>query len=174
MLNKKLFICIILFSCILSAKLNAQDNMAPPKPLDNKVYEAMTGSWTSDDKMMGMAMHQDVNIRWALNHQYIIMDMKAVGKDKPNIKYNGMGIFGIDDKGNAKTWWFDDWGAGAMSAGSGTFGNNLLTMTDENAMFNETRTFDIKGNQLIMHAKGTMKINGQDVPFEEINTYTKK
>ena len=61
-----------------------------------------------------------------------------------------------------------------MSTGSGTFGDNLLTMTDENVMFNETRTFDIKGNQLIMHAKGTMKINGQDVPFEEINTYTKK
>jgi len=157
---------------MLSLKLFAQDT--PPKPLENKVYDAMTGSWTSDDKMMGMPMHQEVNIHWALNHQYIIMELNAVGKDNPAVKYTGMGVFGVDEKGNAKTWWFDDWGAGAMTSGSGTFSVNMFTMTDGNAMFNETRTFDVKNNQLIMHAKGTMKANDKDIPFEEINTFTKK
>lgn len=172
MLNKNFLVCLTLLVLILPARVFTQD--APPKPLENKVYDAMLGSWTSDDKMMGMAMHQEVNVRWALNHQYIIMDLTATGKDNPSIKYTGMGVFGADEKGGAKTWWFDDWGAAAMTSGLGTFSDNLLTITDGNSMFNETRTFDVKGSQLIMHAKGTMKANDKDIPFEEINTYSKK
>lgn len=170
----KLFIYLFVLGCILSGRIYAQDNMTPPKPLDNKVYEAMTGSWTSDDPMMGMSMHQEVNIHWALNHQYIIMEMTATGKDNPGVKYNGMGIFGVDEKGNPKSWWFDDWGASAMSSGGGTFGNNMFTINDANAMFSETRSFEIKDGKILMKAKGSMKINGQETPFEESMTYSKK
>lgn len=152
-----------------------QDNMAPPKPLDNKVYDAMTGSWTGESDMMGMKMVQDVNIRWALNHQYIILDLTAAGKDNPQMKYNGMGIFGVDEKGNSKSWWFDDWGAAAMSPGSGTFvGDNKLDMTGGNAMFKEHRTFEITGNEMKMWAKGSMNVGGKDIPFEETTTFRKK
>ena len=173
MLNKKLLIYIILFSCIIT-KTYSQDNMTPPKPVENKVYESMIGTWTSDDKMMGMPMHQEANIHWALDHQYIFMEVTAIQKDNPAVKYSGLGIFGIDEKGNCKSWWFDNWGAAAMSTGSGTFSDNMLTMTDGNALYNESRNFTINGNQLIMHAKGTMNMNGKDVPFEEIMTYAKK
>jgi hypothetical protein len=173
MLKIKLIICFLASFSFLSAKLAAQD-MAPPKPLDNKVYEAMTGNWSGDSQMMGMTMHQEVKTYWAMNHQYIIMELVATAKDNPAIKYTGTGVFGVDASGNAKTWWFDDWGASAMSVGSGTFSDNTLTMTDGNEMFKESRTFTVKGSQLTMSAKGSMKMNGADVPFDETSTFTKK
>ncbi len=172
-MKSKIFVCFILAGTLLSAKLYSQD-MAPPKPLDNKVYEAMTGNWSGDSQMMGMMMHQEVKTYWAMNHQYIIMELVSTAKDNPAIKYTGTGVYGVDASGNAKVWWFDDWGATAMSTGSGTFTDNTLTVTDGNDMFKETRIFNVKGSQIVMSAKGSMKLNGADMPFEETTTFTKK
>ncbi len=166
-----LFFVIMSFTFI---RAYSQDNMAPPKPLENKVYESMIGDWTTESDMMGTKMKQDVSIHWALNHQYIIMDLKATGVDNPKITYGGMGIFGVDEKGAVKGWWFDDWGAAAMSSGSGKFGDNMFEITDGNDMFKETRTFAVSGSEMTMSAKGSMTMNGQETPFNESAIYKKK
>ena len=167
-------ICLLVFALIfyrLSA--NAQD-FGPPKPLENKVFEAMIGDWTAESNMMGMPMKEEVSIKWTLNHQFISMELKATAKDNPKITYGGYGLFGVDDKGNLKGWWFDDWGAVAVSTGSGTFGENKMTMNDGNEMFKETRVFEIKNGDIIMSSKGTMTMNGKEMPFDETSTYKKK
>lgn len=174
MIRYILFFSIAVSFLFAGTKLFSQDNMTPPKPLDNKVYDGMTGDWTANSDMMGMKMKEEVNIKWALNHQYIIMSLTAVSVDNPNIKYSGMGVFGADAKGNVKGWWFDDWGASAMSTGSGTFGDNKFEITDGNEMFKETRSFEVSADQIIMKAKGTYNMNGKDVPFDESTIYSRK
>jgi len=170
--QKSIVVFVFFILCIISSA-HSQD-MQPPKPLDNKVYEAMVGQWTGESDMMGTKMKQDVSIKWAINHQFIIMDVMVTGKDNPDMKYSGMGIYGVDEKGNVKSWWFDDWGASAMTTGSGTFGDNRVDMTDGNSMYKETRSIEVNGNQMTMHAKGSMTMNGKDMPFEENIIYTKQ
>ncbi len=170
----KLFIAVFAVLSFISFKAYSQDDMAPPKPVDNKVYESMCGTWTGESDMMGMKMNQEVKIYWALDHQFIYMELKAVGTTNPNMTYSGLGVFGVDKDGKAKGWWFDNWGAAAMSSGDGTFEGNKLIFNDGNSMFTETRTFDVNGNELTMSSKGTMKMNGQEMPFEEKTVYTKK
>src|SRR5512146_3040393 len=100
----KLFFPVFFLLICFSLKSFAQDDMAPPKPLDNKVYESMVGQWIGESDMMGMKMKQDVNIHWDLNHQYIFMELKAVGTTAPNTAYSGLGIFGVDKDGKSKGW----------------------------------------------------------------------
>jgi hypothetical protein len=169
-----LFLAVFVVLLFISLKTFSQDEMAPPKPVDNKVYESMCGEWTAESDMMGMKMKQDVNIHWDLDHQFIFMELKSVGITNPNVKYSGLGVFGVDKDGKAKSWWFDNWGASAVAFGSGTFEDNKLTVNDGNEMFSETRTFVINGNEMTMSAKGTMKMGGKDMPFEETSVYKKK
>jgi hypothetical protein len=83
--------------------------MAPTKPVENKVYEAMCGEWISESDMMGTKMKQDINIHWDLDHQFIFMELKAVGTTNPNVKYSGLRSFRCGDyNGKAKVWWFDN------------------------------------------------------------------
>ncbi len=168
----------LFFTCLVLAfvplRFFAQDDMAPPKPLDNKVYKSMVGQWTGESDMMGMKMKQDFNIYWNIGHQYIFMDVKMVSTTDPNTTYTGLGIFGADKDGKAKGWWFDNWGASMVSTGDGTFDGNKLTLNDGNAMFSETRVFEVNGSEMTMSAKGTMKMNGKDMPFDEKTVYKKK
>jgi hypothetical protein len=170
----KLSLAVFAVVSFFTFKAYSQDEMAPPKPVDNKVYESMCGEWTGESDMMGMKMKQVVKVYWALDHQFIFMDLDATSPDKPDMHFKGHGIFGVDKDGKSKGWWFDNWGADAMSSGEGTFDGNKLIFNDANAMFSETRTFDVNGNQMTMSAKGNYKMNGQDMPFEEKTVYTKK
>jgi hypothetical protein len=174
MLKTKLLFPVLTLLVFFSLKTFAQDEMAPPKPVDNKVYEAMCGTWTGESEMMGMKMQQEVNIHWALDHQFIFMELKATSTDKPDIQYSGLGVFGVDKEGKSKGWWFDNWGASAMSSGEGTFEGNKLIFNDANEMFSETRTFEVNGDEMIMSAKGNYKMNGHEMPFEEKAVYKKK
>ncbi len=169
-----LLLIVFVVLSFISLKTYSQDEMAPPKPVDNKVYDAMCGEWTGESDMMGMKMKQDVNIHWDLDHQFIFMEVKAVGITNPNVKYSGLGIFGIGKDGNAKGWWFDNWGAAYVSYGDGTFEENKFIVKDGNEMFSETRTFVVNGNEMTMSAKGTMKMGGQEMPYDESVVYKKK
>jgi hypothetical protein len=171
--SKNLLLLFVLFLlCIVPVRLFSQDMQ--PKPLDNKVYDAMVGTWLAQSDMMGMKMNQEVVMHWGLGHQFLMMEMTATGVNDPKISYSGLGMFGADEKGNLKAWWFDNWGASAMSTGTGAFGDNKITVNDGNEMFKETRTFEVKGDQLVMSAKGTMTYNGKETPFEETATYKRK
>ena len=107
-------------------------DMTPPKPIDNKVYDAMVGTWEGDSTMMGTKMHDVIKISWGLGHQFLIMQLKSNGIDNPKQGYRGMGMFGLDASGKAKTWWFDNWGAENVSTGSGNFDGTTLTLNDSN------------------------------------------
>lgn len=172
---KSLSIFLLSF-CSIALSLNAQADSYnnPPKPLDNKVFDAMVGKWEGDSTMMGTKMHDELKVKWDLNHQFIVMELKAKSAAKPEVKFDGMGIFGIDANGNAKTWWFDNWGADSVSTGSGTFGDNILTLTDSNSMLHETRTFEVKGDEMTMHAKGSMTNQGKTTPFDTTTIYKRK
>lgn len=156
-----------------TANGDAAKQMTPPPPVNNKVYDAMVGTWRGTSDMMGTKMSDVIRIRWVLNHQFLVMGLTSTNIAKPSEKYEGMGVFGIDSQGNAKTWWFDSWGADAMSTGTGQFSDNTLTLTDSNAMFSETRTFTIHGNQMTMHAKGTMTWQGKTNQFDTTTVYKK-
>jgi hypothetical protein len=174
MLKTKLLPIILYLLVIFPLKTFAQDDMAPPKPVENKVYDAMCGTWTGESEMMGMKMKQNVNVHWALGHQFIFMELEATSSDKPDMNFTGHGVFGVDKDGKSKGWWFDNWGASAMSTGEGTFEGNKLIFNDANEMFSETRTFEVNGNEMTMHAKGTYKMGGKEMPFEETTVYKKK
>lgn len=170
----KLFLTLIIF-VFAFAKVYAQDDMSPPKPIDNKVYDAMVGEWTGESDMMGMKMTESLKIYWNLNHQFLFTELKMVGKDNSGIKYSGIGIFGIDKSGNAKTWWFDDWGAEAMATGSGTFGDMKLTMQSTNPMYTEERSFEMKDGAMTSSWNSTMKgKDGKDITMIGTTVYKKK
>ncbi|MCP0913327.1 MULTISPECIES: hypothetical protein [Legionella] len=153
---------------------NESQMMQPPKPVENKVYDQMVGIWRGESNMMGMKMQETMKIRWALNHQYLILELNTKGDNRADVQYEGKGVFGLTANGQAKTWWFDSWGADNAATGTGTFSDNKLELTDGNDRFNETRTFEIKGNEMIMHAKGSMTMpNGKKMDFDQTVTYKK-
>lgn len=166
-----------LFFCLFAVNSFAKDNdansMTPPQPLNNSVYDTMVGTWEGESNMMGEKTKDTVKISWTLNHQFIMMELKSVGVNNPKIQYEGLGIFGLDQKAQAKTWWYDSWGADAISTGNGHFTNNSLVIKDGNTMFKEVRSFSVKGNEMTMSAKGSMKMNGKETPFNQTVVYKK-
>lgn len=175
MLKLKLLLISLLF-CNVAFAGDMQSNTTespPPKPIQNKIYDGMIGTWEGDSDMMGKKMHDALKVHWGPNHQFIIMNLKAVGKSNSKV-YEGIGIFGVDSKGKPKTFWFDSWGADAMSTGSGEFKGNTLEIKDSNPTFKEVRTFEMKGKEMIMHATGTITQEGKETSFDTITTYRKK
>lgn len=165
---------ITFYALFLTVNAQADTHMAPPKPLENKVFDSMVGTWAGNSDMMGKKMHDELKIKWGINHQFLIMKLKAKTTGQPQMKYEGMGVFGVDNHGKLKTWWFDSWGADSMSVGSGSFSDNKLTLSDSNAKFSETRSFEIKGNEMVMNAKGKMLWQGKETPFDNTTVYKKE
>lgn len=168
--------CLALGLLCVALNVNAaaadDKSMIPPKPLENKVYDAMVGTWHAEsENLMHKKMRSVLKVRWGLGHQFLIVELKATRIDNPKMKYEGLGLFGIDKDGKAKTFWFDNWGVDAMSTGTGEFSDGKLMLTDKNATFKETRSFEVKGNEMFMHAKGTMILGGKETPFDQEVVY---
>jgi hypothetical protein len=171
---KSIFIFFI-FTVLFTAVANSQDetSMTPPPPVNNKVYESMNGDWNAESTMMGVPMMMNLKAYWDISHQFLILDLRATGKEDATQTYQGKGLFGVDGQGNAKSWWFDSWGADGVSVGSGAFSDNKLTINGGNAMYTETRSFLINENDMVMSAKGTMNTGGKETPFDETIVFKK-
>lgn len=157
-----------------STQTTASDasQMQPPPAVQNKVFDSLVGEWKGESDMMGKKMKDKIKIDWGINHQFLIMKLKSKGiNDKA--QYQGLGIFGFDPQNNVKTWWFDSWGANSVSTGQGSISGNKITIQDGNDMFKETRSLEVQGDKLIMHAKGSMKMNGQEKTFDQTTIYKK-
>jgi hypothetical protein len=172
----KHFAIAFIFLSFLSASLFSQD-MSAPKPVENKVLEAMTGDWTGVGDMMGMKWNETLKIEWILNHQFIKMDMTMTAEGKPEMKYSGTGIYGVGAKGECLGWWFDDWGATAVASGTGEFDYNKMSMHifSKNLMYSDDRTVYFEGANMIMKAISTMTgPDGKEIKTEDKTVYTKK
>lgn len=169
-------ICFTAALAVMSSLALAHDDksMTPPPGVNNKTLNAMVGNWEGEGDMQGMKMHDNIKIYWSLNHHYLMMELHSRGVDNPKVAYEGLGVFGVDDHGNVKTWWFDSWGPDAISTGTGTAAKDKLELHDSNNMFKEVRTFTIKGNAIEMTAKGSMNMNGKETAFNQVVTYQKK
>ncbi len=167
---------MLLFSLIVyfSGSLLAQDQWQPPKPLDIKVFNAMVGEWEGVNDMMGMKMNDHAKIYWALNKQYIIMEVLSVGVDKPDTKYSGMAVFGVDKDGKIKSWWFDDWGSEFTMPGTGTLSDAKMTVNSVNSMMKDDRTYEVNGNEMTMTATSTWTENGKEMKMDSKSVYKKK
>ena len=152
----KLFLILSMF-VLAGTRLYSQDDMTPPKPVDNKVLEGMVGDWSGESEMMGMKYQEDAKIYWTLNHQYLIMETKDISKDNKSIVYNGMGIVGVSKDNSVKMWWFDDWGADASAIGTGTFSENSFHVNSTNPMYTDDRTFELKDGNIVCNWTSTMK-----------------
>jgi len=171
-MNKQfLTIAVFIVFAVICIKTYAQDDMTPPKPVDNKVLDAMVGDWVGESDMMGMKFNDEIKNYWSMNHQYIIMDVNQVMKDNPQMKFSGMGILGIDKDGNPVMWWFDDWGAPAMMTGTGNFDGMKCHMMSTNAMGKDDRVISFKNGDMVMTWNSSMigkdgkemKMNGETV-----------
>ncbi|MBA2654808.1 MAG: hypothetical protein H0U71_07050 [Gammaproteobacteria bacterium] len=175
MLKKFVLGCLALaaLGSISSAYAKDEAAMMPPKPVENAVLESMVGTWQGQSNMMGTKMNDTIKIYWALNHQFLVTELKAVAVDNANNTYEGMGMYGIDKEGKVKIWWFDSWGAPTVTTGKGVTQNNELIINDSNSRFNEVRSFKVNGNEMTMHAKGSMNVNGKNEPFQQTVVYKK-
>lgn len=157
---------VLVFFILCAMRSFAQD-MTPPKPAENKVLDAMIGTWTGEGDMMGMKFDETMNFSWNLNHQFVFLNLKSVVKDNPAMTYGGLAIIGVNPDGTAKVWWFDDWGTGGTGSGTGTFGDMKLTSNTSNEMYKDTHTFEVVGDELtmtwesVMTAGGDQKMSGK-------------
>lgn len=177
MIKFKSFVVSIFAACALvltAATAQADVNMVPPKPIENKTLDAMVGKWVATSDMMGKKAKEKMEIKWALDHQFLLIKLDAQGIDQPNMKYKGRGFFGLDSQGKVKSWWFDNWGAESVSTGTGNIDGDKVILKNSNAMFSETRTFEMKNGVITMHAKGKMTIDGKDTPYDTTTVYKKQ
>lgn len=172
---KKLLIsfCYVMTACCCYSTAFAKDSMLPPPPANNKVFDSMVGTWKGVSNMRGTQMNEVLTISWSINHQFLMLKLMAQAADNPSNHYEGLGMFGFDNNGNVMTWWFDSWGAPAVSVGTGTTQNNQFVLNDSNSMFKEQRTFQINGNQMTVHGKGSMTLDGKVIPIDKTVTYTR-
>ncbi|MEO8666717.1 MAG: hypothetical protein ABI462_14585 [Ignavibacteria bacterium] len=163
---------IFIFSISITITSNAQMNI--PAALENKVLDSMVGEWVADSEMMGMPFIQNVKIYWGLNHQFLIVETQATAKDNTSISFERKDIIGIDDKGNAKTWKFDSWGAGSVSTGTGFFDGDVVTITEGNDVFKQTTVATVNGNEMVINAKGSIVTSGKDIGYDNSTTFRRK
>jgi len=172
----KHFAILLVLISVFSANLFSQE-MMPPKPIDNKVLEAMTGEWTGVGESMGMKWDYTLKIEWMLNHQFIKMQIITSAQGKPEMKYSGIGIYGVGTKGECLGWWFDDWGAAAVATDTGEFDYDKMSMhmVSKNSMYTDDRTIYFDGGKMLMNAVSIMKDpSGKEIKMEEKTEYTKK
>ena len=172
----KYFAILIVLVFIFSANLFAQD-MMPPKPLENKVLEAMVGEWTGVGDMMGMKWNETLKMEWILNHQFVKLEMKMVAEGKPEMKYTSMCIYGVGMKGECLGWWFDEWGAVGVINGIGEFDYDKMSMhmVSKNQMYTDDRTIYFEGAKMLMKATDIFKSpDGKEEKSEDKAEYTRK
>lgn len=169
----KLFTLIAL-AVLLNANLSFTQDMRPPAPVQNEFFDAMVGNSSGESVMNGKTYDQTVSVQWDLNHQFIRINLVSVNKSNPQDKYEGLGIYGIDAKGNVKTWWFDVWGAGSVSTGTGTISGDKMQTTEEGPYYRSNNTFEFRDNAMNINRQGSFKTpDGKEISFNETSSFKK-
>ena len=115
-----------------------------------------------------------MEIKWDINHQFIVINYSSQNKDNDEDIYQGLGIYGIDASGKVKTWWFDVWGAGNASAGEGTISGDKMQITENSPFYHSDNTYECKDKMMIVTRKGHYKTqDGKEIPFEGVSKFTR-
>lgn len=167
---KTLFLLVII-TLTSSISLHAQSSR--PKPLDISFLNLIEGSWTGQSDMMGIKMNEQLVCRMDFNKQYLVINLTAASEDNTHT-YSGMGVYGSDADGNVKSWWFDEWGVGNVSTGSGKIDAMKMTIDATSANNTMNRTIELTGGNLVMKWMSTFKDNeGQMQTLSGETVYTK-
>jgi hypothetical protein len=173
-----IMLCGFAFTASAAKNEVPESFLTPPKPVESKFYDAVVGTWEGSTTIFGKKMHETLKAHWGLNHQFLIVDLKATGVGH-KLQYEGIGYFGVDAQGKAKTLWLDIWGADAIGTGSGNMSMSMseskLEIDDNNSRFKTKRTIELKGKDIVMNVTGTLTTpEGKEVPFNDTATYTRK
>ncbi len=157
---------------LLSIKLQAQDS--PPKPLDISFLNLIEGVWTGQSEMLGAKMNEEIVCRLEHNKQFLTINLIAISEDKAHT-YTGQGVYGADAAGNVTSWWFDDWGIGSVSSGTGRIDAMTLTLASKSPNGTSNRTMELTGGKLVMKWTSTWKnSDGKEQTMNSETVYTKK
>ncbi len=171
MKHAKLF-TMLLITILLKSGFSWSQDIKPPAPVQNEFFDAMVGNSTGESIVNGQTYEQSVSINWDLNHQFLKINLKSVNKKNPQDIYEGFGMYGIDVSGKVKTWWFDVWGAGSVSTGTGTISGMKMQTTEAGPFYHSDNMFEFRDNAMVINRKGSFKTpDGNEIPFDETSTF---
>lgn len=171
MKHAKLFTMLVI-TILLNSGLSRSQDVKPPAPLQNEFFDLMVGNSTGESTINGQTYEQSVSINWDLNHQFLKINLKSVNKKNPSDIYEGVGMYGIDGSGKVKTWWFDVWGAGGVSTGTGNISGMKMQTSEAGQFYHSDNTFEFRDNSMVINRKGSFKTpDGKEIPFEETSTF---
>jgi hypothetical protein len=137
---KKLYVFILLIAAV---NLYGQEMKLPP-PVDNALFNQFVGKWVSDPyEMMGTKWVDEAEFNWILNHQFL--EMKIVTTGDNGFVFKSYGIMAVDDKGNYKSWGFDDWGPTSVAYHEGKVEGNRLTSKGGNEFMKGSLDMIVEG-----------------------------
>ncbi|MBV6480295.1 MAG: hypothetical protein HGGPFJEG_03171 [Ignavibacteria bacterium] len=164
----------ILFTLLFTSVNSFSQDMNPPAPVQNEIFEAMIGTSTADVLRNEKEYLNTINISWDLNHQFLILNLKAVNKKNSEEKYQGMGIWGIENDGTIRTWWFDIFGVPGAGTGTGKINGSKIDMIEKGKFREGTTILELTNDGVNYHSKGVIKTpDGKEIPYEETTVYHK-
>ncbi len=163
---------VLLMAVIVNISF-AQDSFNPP-PVQNSFFDNLVGSFKGEETRDGKQILNTVNIKWGINHQFILIDLKAVNKNNPKDSYEANGIWATDKDGNVSTWWFDVYGVNNVSFGTGKIEGNKITVSDKSNSYSSTWTLELKEGAARMTSNGKYKTpDGSEIPFSSDASYVR-
>jgi hypothetical protein len=163
---------VVLIAVIANISL-AQDSFSPA-PVQNSFFDNIVGNFKGEETQNGKQVSNTVNIRWGINHQYLLIDLKAVNKNDPKDSYEATGIWAADENGNVRTWWFDIYGANNVMFGTGKIEGNKITVSDKSNSSSSTWTLELEDNRARRISNGKYKTpDGSEIPFSSDATFVR-
>ncbi len=116
--------------------------------LNDPLLDSMTGKWVLSGDITGKATTHDVEVEWALNHQFLRIHETSREKTAQSLpQYEAEVYLGLDaKKGEYVVHWIDVFGGSFSSMGYGAkSGNSIpLVFKSPDGDFHTTFTFDEK------------------------------
>ncbi len=165
---------ILLFAAliVLSSRVNAQDNMGKPAPINNETMNMLLGTWVSDPYDFMDAKWTETAVHtMKLNGQCLYIELSSVS-DRSQTK-NAIIYITIDKDGTWKGWGCNEWGYTSTMTGKAT-GNKISETTHSYVWGDELREVEINGNTMTHTISWAIHKDGKDMPIKQVITYHKQ
>jgi hypothetical protein len=169
----KKIILLISVLCFIALNLYSQEIKLPPA-IDNAFLKSCEGSWVSDEyEYMGMKWHDEAEIHWILNNQYL--EMKIITFGPNGFTFKSLALMTADPDGNYKQWTFDDWGL--MDAGffEGKIDGDILKIKGGTKTSSASKVLTMEGNVMTEDVTFTqLDEKGKEITITIKVTYRKR